>query len=81
MDRLSLHFVKFSLQIAKLQGDRLDGTESSATQSVSPMCRNGGLVEGPLHRYNALVRLLIRVHVHRSAIAFMSRAGVPTGHG
>jgi hypothetical protein len=27
---------------------------------------------------NALVRLLIRVHIHRSAIAFMSRTG---GHG
>ena len=29
-----------------------------------------------LHRYNAAVRLLIRVHAHRSAVAFMGRSGV-----
>jgi hypothetical protein len=30
-----------------------------------------------LHRYYAAVRLLIRVHAHRSALAFMSRPGMP----
>jgi hypothetical protein len=30
----------------------------------------------PLHRYYSLVRLLIRVHAHRSAFAFMSRTGM-----
>src|SRR5262249_52127492 len=30
-----------------------------------------------LHRSYSLVRLLIRVHAHRSAVAFMSRSGVP----
>src|SRR5262249_60397879 len=34
-----------------------------------------------LHRYNAAVRLLIRVHAHRSAVAFMGRSGVLAGHG
>ena len=29
-----------------------------------------------LHRYYAAVRLLIRVHAHRSAVAFMGRSGV-----
>ena len=33
------------------------------------------------HRYHSLVRLLIRVHAHRSAVAFMSRSGVLAGHG
>jgi len=33
------------------------------------------------HRYNAAVRLLIRVHAHRSAVAFMGRSGVLAGHG
>src|SRR5262245_27938519 len=31
----------------------------------------------PLHRSYSLVRLLIRVHAHRSAAACMSRSGVP----
>src|SRR5262249_47641983 len=35
------------------------------------------LVVRLLHRYYSLVRLLIRVHAHRAAIAFMSRSGVP----
>src|SRR6516165_9463371 len=30
-----------------------------------------------LHRSYSLVRLLIRVHVHRTAVAFMNRSGVP----
>ena len=34
-----------------------------------------------LHRYYAAVRLLIRVHAHRSAVAFMGRSGVLAGHG
>ena len=34
-----------------------------------------------LLRYYAAVRLLIRVHAHRSAIAFMGRSGVLPGHG
>ena len=33
-----------------------------------------------LHRYYAAIRLLIRVHAHRSAVAFMGRSGVLTGH-
>src|SRR5215467_10664206 len=43
-----------------------------------PGLRGGNaLVVRPLHRYYSLVRLLIRVHAHRSAFAFMSRSGVP----
>jgi len=34
-----------------------------------------------LHRYNAAVRLLIRVHAHRLAVAFMGRSGVLAGYG
>ena len=34
-----------------------------------------------LHRYYAAVRLLIRVHAHRSGVAFMGRSGVLAGHG
>jgi hypothetical protein len=34
-----------------------------------------------LHRYNAAVRLLTRVHAHRSAIAFMGRSDVPPDTG
>ena len=34
-----------------------------------------------LLRYYAAVRLLIRVHAHRSAVAFMGRSGVLPGHG
>src|SRR6267378_7484187 len=39
--------------------------------------RGNALVVRPLHRYYSLVRLLIRVHAHRSAFAFMSRSGMP----
>ena len=40
MDQLSLHFVKFSLQIAKLQGETSwDLTASSAMESVSATYR------------------------------------------
>jgi hypothetical protein len=40
-----------------------------------PGLRGGNaLVVRPLHRYYSLVRLLIRVHAHRSAFAFMKRA-------
>jgi hypothetical protein len=44
-----------------------------------PGLRGGNaLVVRPLHRYYSLVRLLIRVHAHRSAFfAFMSRTGMP----
>src|SRR5580704_11060962 len=49
--------------------------------SLHNLRREQAPIVRPLHRYNALVRLLIRVHAHRSAIAFMSRTGVPTGHG
>src|SRR5215467_14117860 len=45
--------------------------------SLHGLRRGNALVVRPLHRYNSLVRLLIRVHAHRSAFAFMSRAGVP----
>jgi hypothetical protein len=34
-----------------------------------------------LHRYNAAVRLLTRVHAHRSAVAFMGRSDVPPDTG
>jgi hypothetical protein len=34
-----------------------------------------------LLRYSAAVRLLIRVHAHRTAVAFMDRSGVLAGRG
>ena len=45
--------------------------------SLHDLRRAQALIVRPLQRYNALVRLLIRVHAHRSATAFMSRTGVP----
>src|ERR1700751_4131990 len=45
--------------------------------SLPGLRRGNVLVVRPLHRYYSLVRLLIRVHAHRSAFAFMSRAGMP----
>src|SRR5262245_1862498 len=41
--------------------------------------RPGGIIafQEPALQLQALVRLLIRVHAHRSAFAFMSRSGVP----
>ena len=52
--------------------DRLPSTVSAA--DVTRHCSR-------LLRYYAAVRLLIRVHAHRSALAFMGRSGVLTGHG
>ena len=45
--------------------------------SLHGLRRGNALIVRPLHRYNSLVRLLIRVHAHRSAYAFMSRTGMP----
>ena len=45
--------------------------------SLPGLRRGNALVVRPLHRYYSLVRLLIRVHAHRSAFAFMSRTGMP----
>src|SRR5580700_4908320 len=45
--------------------------------SLHGLRRGNALIVRPLHRYNSLVRLLIRVHAHRSAFAFMSRSGMP----
>src|SRR5215475_10754236 len=45
--------------------------------SLHGLRRGNALVVRPLHRYYSLVRLLIRVHAHRSAFAFMSRTGMP----
>ena len=45
--------------------------------SLHGLRRGRALFVRPLHRYYSLVRLLIRVHAHRSAVACMSRSGVP----
>ena len=43
--------------------------------SLHGLRRGNALIVRPLHRYYSLVRLLIRVHAHRSAFAFMGRSG------
>src|SRR5262245_45736927 len=45
--------------------------------SLHGLRRGRALFVRLLHRSYSLVRLLIRVHAHRSAVAFMSRSGVP----
>ena len=45
--------------------------------SLHGLRRGQALFVRLLHRSYYLVRLLIRVHAHRSAVAFMSRSGVP----
>src|SRR5215468_2636639 len=45
--------------------------------SLHGLRRGRALFVRLLHRSYYLVRLLIRVHAHRSAVAFMSRSGVP----
>src|SRR5215207_8483845 len=60
------------LQLTLPSTGRLPSTVSAA--DVTRHCSR-------LHRYYAAVRLLIRVHAHRSADAFMGRSGVRAGHG
>ena len=56
-----------ALQLTLPSTGRLPSTVSAA--DVTRHCSR-------LHRYYAAVRLLIRVHAHRSAVACMSRSGV-----
>ena len=43
--------------------------------SLQSLRRGQALIVRPLHGYCDLVQLLIRVHAHRSAFAFMNRSG------
>jgi hypothetical protein len=61
-----------ALQLALPSTGRLPSTVSAT--DVTRLCSR-------LPRYYAAVRLLIRVHAHRSTVAFMGRSGVLTGHG
>ena len=56
---------------------RLTAVPLGRGPSLHGLRRGRALFVRPLLRYYSLVRLLIRVHVHRSAIAFMNRPGVP----
>src|SRR5580765_775139 len=56
---------------------RLTAVPLGRGPSLHGLRRGNALIVRPLHRYNSLVRLLIRVHAHRSASAFMSRSGMP----
>src|SRR5216683_5908335 len=56
---------------------RLTAVPLGRGPSLHGLRRGNALIVRPLHRYNSLVRLLIRVHAHRSAFAFMSRSGMP----
>ena len=62
------HALQFVLPLT----DRLPSTISAA--NVTRHCSR-------LLRYYAAVRLLIRVHAHRAAVAFMGRSDVFTGRG
>ena len=56
---------------------RLTAVPLGRGPSLHGLRRGNALIVRPLHRYYSLVRLLIRVHAHRSACACMSRSGVP----
>src|SRR5580658_5917024 len=56
---------------------RLTAVPLGRGPSLHGLRRGNALIVRPLHRYYSLVRLLIRVHAHRSAFAFMSRSGMP----
>src|ERR1017187_1421581 len=57
---------------------RLTAVPLGRGPSLHDLRRGQALVVRPLHGYYSLVRLLIRVHAHRSAFfAFMSRSGMP----
>src|SRR6267378_3314073 len=56
---------------------RLTAVPLGRGPSLHGLRRGNALVVRPLHRYYSLVRLLIRVHAHRSAFAFTSRSGMP----
>ena len=56
---------------------RLTAVPLGRGPSLHGLRRGNALIVRPLHRYNSLVRLLIRVHAHRSAFAFTSRSGMP----
>ena len=60
-----------ALQLALPSTGRLPSTVSAA--DVTRHCSR-------LPQYYAAVRLLVRVHAHRAAIAFMGRSGALTGH-
>jgi hypothetical protein len=56
---------------------RLTAVPLGRGPSLHGLRRGKALVVRPLHRYYSLVRLLNRVHAHRSAFAFMSRSDMP----
>src|ERR1700674_5834824 len=56
---------------------RLTAVPLGRGPSLHGLRRGNALIVRPLHRYYSLVRLLIRVHAHRSAFACMSRSGMP----
>src|SRR6202049_2603580 len=56
---------------------RLNAVPLGRGPSLHDLRRGKALIVRPLHRYYSLVRLLIRVHAHRSAFACMSRSGMP----
>src|SRR5712692_10955925 len=56
---------------------RLAAVSLGRGPSLHGLRRGQALFVRPLHGYYNLVRLLIRVHAHRSAFAFMSRSGMP----
>src|SRR6202795_615172 len=56
---------------------RLTAVPLGRGPSLHGLRRGNALIVRPLHRYYSLVRLLIRVHAHRSAFACMSRTGMP----
>ena len=56
---------------------RLTAVPLGRGPSLHGLRRGNALVVRPLHRYYSLVRLLIRIHAHRSAFAFMGRSGMP----
>src|SRR5580658_6650732 len=56
---------------------RLTAVPLGRGPSLHGLRRGNTLLVRPLHQYYSLVRLLIRVHAHRSAFACMSRSGMP----
>src|SRR6266853_1095816 len=56
---------------------RLTAVPLGRGPSLHGLRRGKALVVRSLHRYYSLVRLLIRVHAHRSAFAFTRRSGMP----
>src|SRR5215471_20847866 len=80
LSRRSAHGVKAARRGVPAQcpgRGRLAAVPLGRGPSLHGLRRGRALFVRLLHRYHSLVRLLIRVHAHRSAVAFMSRSGVP----